>query len=242
MHDAAVLYTERGARVLRRGSQRMYGKRYSGDATGDGPGKRALKRKRDHHQDEHENLRHADGSYMTEEEQIAKVMALSDSDGTPPLAVAPTLASTPAPAPQSMARTSSLATLPPQPTLTHASAAPPAPEPAADDTPDVEVVPGPPKPPIELIDITDDQSDVTDRSLSARDVGVGNLNVEPVGDITVEPCLRASAPPRLPSHPSLLQTLRENVDHPAACGATTQRQLDGSSSAVLPLANVAPSS
>ena len=214
MHDAAVLYTERGARVLRRGSQRMYGKRYSSDVTGDGAGTRELKRKRDHHQDEHENLRHADGSYMTEEEQVAKVMALSDPDGASPLEVAPTPTLTPAPAPQSMACTSSLATLPPQPTLTHASAVPHAPEPVADDTPDVEVVPGPPKPPIELIDITDDQSDVTDRSLSARGVGVGNLNVEPAGDTTVEPRLRAPAPPRLPSHSSLLQTLRENVDHP----------------------------
>ena len=35
MHDVAVLYTERGARVLRRGSHRMYGKRYSMDVTGD---------------------------------------------------------------------------------------------------------------------------------------------------------------------------------------------------------------
>ena len=36
MHDVEVLYTERGARVFRRGSHRMYGKRYSMDVTGDG--------------------------------------------------------------------------------------------------------------------------------------------------------------------------------------------------------------
>ena len=61
-----------------------FGKRYSMDVTGDGAGTRELKRKRDHHQDEHENLRHDDGTYMTEKEQVAMVMALSDLDGAPP--------------------------------------------------------------------------------------------------------------------------------------------------------------
>ena len=151
---------------------------------------------------------------MTEEEQVATVMALSELDGAPPLEVAPTPTLAPAPAPQPVIVTSSLATIMPHPTLTNVVAVPHASEPVADDTPDVEVVPGPPKPAIELIDITDDQPDITDRSLGARDVGVGNLNVAPAGDTTVEPRLRASAPPRLPSHPSLLQTLREHVGHP----------------------------
>ena len=119
MHDVAVLYTERGARVLRRGSHRMYGKRYSMDVTGDGAGTRELKRKRDHHQDEHENLCHDDGTYMTEEEQVATVMALSELDGAPPLEVAPTPTLAPAPAPQPVAGTSSLATIMPHPTLTN---------------------------------------------------------------------------------------------------------------------------
>ena len=182
MHDVAVLYTERGARVLRRGSHRMYGKRYSMDVTGDGAGTRELKRKRDCHQDEHENLCHDDGTYMTEEEQVATVMALSELDGAPPLEVAPTPTLAPAPAPQPAADTSSLATIAPHPTPTNAVTVPHASEPEVDDTPDVEVVPAPPKPPIELIDITDDQSDDPDESQSARGVGGGNLSVQPAGD------------------------------------------------------------
>ena len=141
------------------------------------------------------------------------VMALTDTGGAPPSMAAPTPTPTPAPTPPPTARGSSLATLPPQPTLTHAPTIPHAPEPEADDTPDVEIVPAPPKPAVELIDITDDRPDISGGSLDVHGEVAGNLNVESVGDTTVESRFHASAPPRLPSHPSLLLTLREHVGH-----------------------------
>ena len=214
MHDVAVLYTERGARVQRRGSHRMYGKRYSMDVTGDGAGTRALKRKLDCHQDAHENLCHDDGTHMNEEEQVAKVMELSELDGAPSMEANPTPAKASAPAPQPKVYTSPIATAAPRSTPTNTITVPHASDPEVDDIPDVEVVPAPPKPPIEMIDITDDNSEDSVVRQSARGVGGGDLGVQPAGNLALELHSHALMPPRPTPHSSLLRALRDNVDHP----------------------------
>ena len=214
MHNVEVLYTERGARVQRRGNHRMYGKRYSMDVTGDGASARELKRKCDHHQDEHERLCHDDGTYMTEEEQVAKVMELSELDGGPLQEAASPLALTSDLALQPAIDASSLPAVMPHSTPVNATENPRAPEAEHDDTPDVVVVPAPPKPPIQLIDISDERSDELDGGKSDCDGNVGNLNGQPDGNATLETRRRTPAPPRPTPHSSLLQRLRDNVDHP----------------------------
>ena len=57
--------------------QRKFGKAYSSDVIGDGRSARAQRKRARNHLQEHERLYHADGSFCTEEEQVAQAMALS---------------------------------------------------------------------------------------------------------------------------------------------------------------------
>ena len=174
---------------------------------GDGPSARTKRmRARDHQQDHDERLRHADGSFCTEEEQVALVMALSDTGGASSSAPVPAPTPTPTPTPPPMP-VSLLVTFSTRPAPMHAPASSPALAPSTeaapadgspdrfggvasiltvepddgvvpegvtsngklseetalgeplssrtDDSPDVEVVPGPQRPAVELINIAD---------------------------------------------------------------------------------------
>ena len=103
--------TECVASASRRGAQGKVGKRYSSDPMGDGPSARTKrKRARDHQQDQ-ERLRHADGSFFTEEGQVALVMALSDTGGASSSAPAPAPTPSPTPTPSPMPQISLLVTV-----------------------------------------------------------------------------------------------------------------------------------
>ena len=156
---AQGLHTEYGARVSRRGGQRKVGKRYSSDPTGDGPSARAQRKRARNHLQEHESLYHVDGSFCTEEEQVAQAMALSETDGSPSPAPTPAPTSTPIPAPPPAPHVSLLVIITAQSVSVHAPAATLALAPASGDSSDVEVVPGPQRPVAELANITDDHSD-----------------------------------------------------------------------------------
>ena len=98
---APDLHIEYGARASLRGSQRKIGKRYSSDSTGDGdgPSVHEQRKRTRNHLKEHERLYQADGSLCTEEEQVALVMALSETDGLSSLPTAPSPTPTPIPSP-----------------------------------------------------------------------------------------------------------------------------------------------
>ena len=201
--------TECVARASRRGAQGKVGKRYSSDPMGDGPSARTKRKRARGHQQDHERLRHADGSFFTEEEQVALVMALSDTGGASSSAPAPAPTPSPTPTPSPMPQISLLVTFSTRSAPSHTLASPalsstdaaladgspdrlidvasilsvepddgvilegatsngkvseatalgePLPS-RTGDSPDVEVVPAPPRPPIELIVIADDHPD-----------------------------------------------------------------------------------
>ena len=261
------LHIECGARESRRGVRRKVGKRYSSDSMGDGPSARTKRKRARDHQQDHVRLRHADGSIFTEEEQVALVMALSDTGGASSSAPIPAPTPTPTPTPSPMPQVSLLVTYSTRPapvhalappalsTLTEAASADGSPDRLVDvasilsvephdgvvpegvtsngelseatalgeplssrtgDSPDVEVVTGPPRPAVERIDIADDHldTDVTGGDpdicevVTVRDVDAGvsggssdvhdevvdSSDVEAVGGVVAEPRFPAPTP------------------------------------------------
>ena len=155
---------------------------------------------------------HADGSFCTEEEQVAQVLALSETGGSSSSAPAPTPTPTPTPAPSPMPHVSLLVTFLTQPAPVHAPAASPTPAPATGDSFGVEVVlPGPQRPVAELIGITDNHSDASGGSSDDHDEVVDTSDVEVVGGANAEPRFSAPAPARLPPPPPPLPTWHEHI-------------------------------
>ena len=132
---AQDLHTECGARASRRGGRRKVGKRYSSDSMGDGPSARTKRMRARDHQQDHERLRHADGSFCTEEEQVALVMALSDTGGASSSAPVPASTPTPTSTPPPMPQVSLLVTFSTQPAPVHAPASSPALAPSTEAAP-----------------------------------------------------------------------------------------------------------
>ena len=259
-HDPRTRCVANASRRLRD----KIGKRYSSDSMGDGPSARMQRSRARGHQQDHVRLCHADGSLFTEEEQVAFVLALSDTSGAPSSATAPAPAPSPIPTPPPVPQISLLVTFSARSSSTH-TPAPPAlsptdaaladggperfdvasilsvepddgtipegttgnvntseaptlgeqPSPRTDDSPDVQVVPAPPRPPIELIVIADDHSDedaasgpgnrnadvtydfdayASDESSDVHDEAAASSDVEAVGDVAAGS--RSSAPTR----------------------------------------------
>ena len=154
------------------------------------------------------------------------VMALTDTGGASSSMAAPTSTPTPAPTPLPTAHGILLATPSAQPTLVHAPTVPHAPEPEADDTPDVEIVPGPPRPVAELIDVTDDRPDTSGGRSDVQGEVADNPNVEPVGGTTADYRFLYPAPARFPSHPppqALHEHGRRPTERPHHANSTARR-------------------
>ena len=246
-HD---LRTQCVASASRHASRGMVGKRYSSDSMGDGPSARTRRTLARRHQQDHMMVRDEKGNILTEDEQVAYVLSLSDTGSGPSSAAAPAPTPSPVPTPP-VPQISLLVTLsthsgsrtlaspallptevvlvdgdPDQPGVASIPSARPVdgtvPERTTGDavvreatapvtqspsrtadSPDVEIVPAPPRPPIELIVITDDHpdADATDGDQGCNVVVTCDYeayasdessDVEPVGDAV--PANRPSAP------------------------------------------------